>query len=440
MRTQNSREILETELSVVFKMHSTSKNVIEAVKKDLLLHGISIGTTQGLLNQSTPLESQSQIVLCLFTEALYKVTNEEKINPETYFTNAEIAGARNYQKENEARTEFIELDDVIQIADDQWITRMTYKQIADLWAEGRARYNKETQRNTIVKEYGDKIVEKINTNKSGIKSIVKKMSEETYIPNTVTFNMLADGTEKFEYSGKGVMRIYSILDAIDGFHRDVAIVEVISLGLHSDKYMEVRITNFDVEKCHRLMLQEDIRNPLDIRFKKLISLELENTIVKQLNEKGKNELRGKITTELLMYQKNQAYVLNDVLADTIKSEFSIKPKMPIKDIDSITDYLIEGFNEIIGLFYDDFTSLAKSRKENIKTLSSTFIGYVTILANIRDREDWKQELERVLNKIDFKLSNPIWKDTTREDYIDIKNPMPIRPTVKQIRKYFKDMI
>lgn len=438
MRTQNSREILETELGLVFRQYGTDRNITETIKRDLSNHGISIGLTQGLLNESTPLESQSLVVLCLLTEALYKVTKEEKINPIKYFTELEISESRKYHKENEERQEYIELDDVIQIADDQWITRMTYKQIADLWAEGRARYNKETQRNTVIKEYQDKIVEKINVNKTGIKSIVKKMSEETFIPNTVTFNMLADGTENYEYNGKK-MRISSVLDAIDGFHRDVAIVEVVSLGLHLDKYMEVRITNFDIEKCHQLMLQEDIRNPLDTRFKKAISIASENSIVKQLNERGKNELRGKITTEPLMYQKNKAYVLNDVLADAIKSSFAIKPKMPIKDLDSITDFLIEGFNEIIGLFYDDFINLSKSRKENVKTLSSTFIGYVSILANLKDTDNWKKELESILNKIDFSLSNPMWKDETREDYIDIKNINPSKPTMQRIRKYFKSI-
>jgi hypothetical protein len=437
LRTQNSREILETELGLVFKQYGTDRNITETIKKDLSNHGISIGLTQGLLNESTPLESQSLVILCLLTEALYKVTKEEKINPIKYFTELEISEARKYKRETNEKQDYVELDDVIQIADDQWITRMTYKQIADLWASGQARYNKDTQRNTTIKEYGDKIVEKINVNKTGIKNIVKKMSEETYIPNVVTFNMLA-GTEDYEFNGRK-MRISSPLDATDGFHRDVAIGEVVSLGLHVDKYMEVRITNFDIEKCHQFMLQEDIRNPLDTRFKKAISIASENSIVKQLNERGKNELRGKITTEPLMYQKNKAYVLNDVLADAIKSSFAIKPKMPIKDLDNITDFLIEGFNEIIGLFYDDFTNLNKSRKENVKTLSSTFIGYVSILANLKDSDNWKKELESILNKIDFSLSNPMWKDDTREDYIDIKNINPSKPTMQRIRKYFKSI-
>jgi len=433
---KKDREVLESELSLIFDEYSANKEVVNKVKTNLAEHGISLGTTQGLLNKSLPMETQSQQVLYLLTHYLYVSTERESINPKNYFNDKEIEEGNAFKREVIEQEEYTELYPVLQIRNDQWITRMTRKEIADLWNYGKARYNKRTQRNTIIREYKNKMVEKVNINKTAIKKIYRLMKEDTYIPNMVTFNIpLSSDENLYEYDDKSLkMRISSILHATDGFHRDMAILGIVADNINPEEYMEVRITHFSEDKCHTFMLQEDIRNPLDARFKKSIEDSYENSVVKQLNEKG--ELKGKITTNLLIYTHNEAYVLYDTMLNTI-DDFQLKNQ---RDANKLVDYLVEGFTEIIGIFYDDFNNLEKSRKENVKTLSSTFIGYVALLESLKDIKDWKVKLEDVLNKIDFNLVNPIWTDENNTDFIKITESNPSKSTIKRIKKYFKDQM
>jgi hypothetical protein len=425
---KKDREVLERVLNELFDDYSSNKKVVDKVKKDLVEHGITVGVTMGVLNKTLPIETQSQVVLCLITKSLFVATEEKRLNPELYFTDIEIEEANKFKREIDKKKDYIEIDNILEVAEDQWITVMTYKEIAELFATGKVKYNKETQRNTIYKEYNDKIIEAININKGSVKEIKELMSQGLFIPNTLTFNILATGEEKFEVKNKNMI-IYSNIDSIDGFHRDLSLIECVANNPDIKGTMEVRITNFNVDKCHRFIIQEDKKNKIDKRYIQNLNIEnLENKVVKLINENS-GEMQGKITTNIVMY-KNKAYVLSDVLADAIKHNFNIESN---RDVNNITEFLIKGFDEIVGIFINDFKNLETSRKENIKTLSSTFIGYVTLLAELRDNENWKKELEKVLKKIDFN-NNSVWKE------LGIYESSPNKSNFKKIIKYFKELI
>lgn len=428
---KKDRDVLEQVLNNLFDEYNRNTDVTTTVKKKLVEHGINIGTATGILNTSIPISTQSLAVLCLISIALYETTEEPKINPEIYFTPDEIKTAQSLKREIVNIKDYIEIENIKQVSDDQWITTMTYKQVADLYASGKVRYNKETQRNTIFKEYGDKIIESININKTSVKEIKELMLKGLFIPNIITFNILATGKEKFEVSGKNdSIRIYDNLDIIDGFHRSLGLIETVAENPEIEGTIEVRITNFNIDKCHRFIVQEDKKNKIDKKYIQTINVEeLENKVVKLLNERSDSELMGKITTNIIFY-RNQGYVLGNVLADAIRHNFEIKS---MRDVNNVADFLIKGFTEIVGKFIDDFKNLEVSRKNNVKTLSSTFIGYVTLLAELQENENWKSELEQILNKIDFSNSNPIWEQ------LDIYNSSPTKSSFKKIIKYFKKL-
>jgi hypothetical protein len=428
---KKDRGVLEGVLHELFDEYCANKEVENKLKKDLAKHGITTGTVVGILNRTIPIETQSQVVLYLVTKSLFNATEESRINPENYFTEIEIEEANKFKREFESQKDYVDIEDIRQVDEDQWITTMTYKQISDLYATGKVRYNKETQRNTIFKEYGDKIIESININKTSVKEIKELMLQGLFIPNTITFNILATGKEKFEIDNRNKsIRIYDNLDIIDGFHRSLGGIEAVAENPEIEGTLEVRITNFNLDKCHRFIVQEDKKNKIDKRYIQTLNVEnLENKVVKLINE-NTGEMQGKVTSNIILY-RNQAYVLSDVLSDAIKSNFNIESN---RDVNNVAEYLIKGFDEIVGIFINDFKNLEESRKNNIRTLSSTFIGYVTLLAELQDNENWKKELEKILNKINFNNTNLIWKE------LGIYDSSPSKSSVKKIIKYFKELI
>ena len=429
---RREREVLEKVLNELFDEYNRNTDVTTEIKKKLVEHGINIGTATGILNTSIPISTQSLTVLCLITMSLYETTKLMKINPENYFMPKEIEMANKLKRETELTKDYVDIEDIKQVADDQWITTMTYKQVADLYSVGKVRYNKETQRNTVFKEHGNKIIEAININRTSVKEIKELMLKGLFIPNVITFNILATGEEKFEINNRNKsMRVYSNLDIIDGFHRSLAIIEAVANNPEIEETIAVYITNFDIDKCHRFIVQEDKKNKIDKKYIQTINVEeIENKIVKILNERSGSELMGRITTNITFY-KNQGYVLGNVLADSIKHNFEIKS---MRDVNNVADFLIEGFVEIVGKYINDFNNLETSRKDNIKTYSSTFIGYVTLLAELKDDKDWKIKLEQILNRIDFGISNPIWNN------LEIRESSPSKYKFKRIIKYFKELV
>lgn len=429
---KKDRSVLERVLNELFDEYNRNTDVTTEVKKKLVEHGINVGTATGILNTSIPISTQSLAVLCLITISLYETTEEPKIKPEDYFMLEEIEAANNFKREIEIIKDYIEIEDIKAVAEDQWVTTMTYKQVADLYSAGKVRYNKETQRNTIYKEHDNKIIEAININRTSVREIKELMVKGLYTPTTLTFNILMTGKEKFEINNRNKsIRIYDSLDIIDGFHRSLADIEVVAENPDIEGIWEIRITNFNVDKCHRFIVQEDKKNKIDKKYIQTINVEeLENKVVKLLNERSDSELMGRITTNITFY-RNQGYVLGNILADAIKHNFEIKS---MRDVNSVADFLIEGFVEIVGKFIDDFNNLDVSRKNNVKTYSSTFIGYITLLAELREETNWKSKLEQILNKIDFNNSNPIWEK------LDIHNSSPSKSAFKKVVKYFEELI
>ena len=106
----------------------------------------------------------------------------------------------------------------------------------------------------------------------------------------------------------------------------------------------------------------------------------------------------------------------------------------MRDVNKVAEYIIEGLNEIVGIYIEDFSDLETSRKNNVKTLSSTFIGYVTLLAELQDNDNWKKRLEKILNSIDFNNSNPTWEQ------LDIYNSSLNKSNIKKIIRYFRELI
>jgi hypothetical protein len=283
---KKDRGVLEDVLNKLFEEYNRDSEVIFNVKKELAEYDINVGMATGILNTTIPIQTQSASVLCLVTLALYHATNKSIIKPEDYFFDEEIETAKKPKKQFELKKDYVEIEDIKQVADDQWITTMTYKQVAELYSIGKVRYNKDTQRNTVFKEYGDKIIEAININKGSVKEIKELMLQGLFIPNTLTFNILMTGKEKFEPDNRNKsMRVYDNLDIIDGYHRSLAGIEAVAENPNIEGTFEIRITNFNIEKCHRFIVQEDKKNKIDKRYIQTLTVEnLENKIVKLINE------------------------------------------------------------------------------------------------------------------------------------------------------------
>jgi hypothetical protein len=255
-----------------------------------------------------------------------------------------------------------------------------------------------------------------------------------FITNAITFNILKNGEEEFEYDEKNrTLTVYKgEIDILDGFHRSLGMINAVSVNPEVQYITAVNITNFDIEKARRFIVQEDKKNKIAKKHIEAYKETLENAIVRKINESPNCDLKGKITTNGRLIQFNQALVEFEVLAQAIKYHFDIKTQ---REANQIADYLIEGFNEIIGLYPDEFLdNYAKVKQRSTINHNYTFIGYVALLAKLRENPQWKEKLRKTLEKIDFSIKNPDW------EAIGLFNGRLTIKVIESISKYFIDKI
>lgn len=179
---------------------------------------------------------------------------------QNFFTEKEISLYLKTQLQDELHNFFPIIFDCTQTTNDQWIGSIDVSFLMKLRRLQLIRYNPETQRvmNKVIR--GDKEIFKIAIDKVTAENIAKSFESETYIPDTITLNILPDSDADFFYDAKKKQLIINSIDHFDmtdGFHRYFAMGFVEDKNNGFNYPMELRITNFNTTKAKQFIWQQD---------------------------------------------------------------------------------------------------------------------------------------------------------------------------------------
>ena len=185
---------------------------------------------------------------------------EETLDHKEFFTDREISLYLQSEVQDELKDFFPIVFDCTQTAPDQWVGSTNVSFLMKLRRLQLVRYNPETQRtmNKVVR--GDKEVFKIAIDKLTAERIAQSFEDETYIPDTITLNILPDCDADFYYDAKKkelVINSIDHFDMIDGFHRYFAMGFIEDKRENFEYPMELRITNFSTTKAKQFIWQQD---------------------------------------------------------------------------------------------------------------------------------------------------------------------------------------
>jgi hypothetical protein len=436
MKIGKDRDLLEKELAKIFVKYNLDNNVINKIKEEFISRGVSSGEFLSIIDGKIQIETIPLNMLCLLTELFYKETTEQNIKPETYFTEQEINTAKNFRRESEEQSKYpLVFENVMKIGDDHYVTYKTAQEVAGYYAKNLIVYNKQTQRNAKYSEYQDKIVEMISINKSSISDIAKDIVEGRQITNFITFNILQNGEENFEYDAKNkTLTVFEgEIDILDGFHRSMGILSAVQKEPNVKYITGINIVNWDIEKSRRFIVQEDKRNKINASHVKSLNPDrYENMIIKKLNESSSSDLKGKITTDNLFIRKHKALTTYDVINNTIQKEY--KDIKTNRDASLIAEWLIEFFNELIGLYPTEFLTEIESTKEtSFINNENMFAGYISLSKELQNVSNWRQKLQEVMSKIDFSVNNSKWESLKSATELN-------KRLLKNISNYFREIV
>lgn len=421
---RKDRQTLEKLLYSVFIDCISKEDIIDKVVEGFKRHNILFGDVMKIINKNDVLENKPDILLYLFAKYFYLYSDEPRLNPQIWFTENEIKEGDKYKETKELQKKFpIVIENVIKLANDLYTTVVPIKNIANLYNSRVITYNFQTQRDPKIKRVKDKIFEVPNVNKKSVMEITKEIIDGTFIPNHITLNVLQNGEDiiKYDEINKRLIISNGDINIADGFHRSLAFNNVINQFPNIERSTGLNIGNFDVDKCRKYIRQEDKRNKISEEYINSLNTEnLSNTVVKKINEKSTSELRGKVATDKIYITKSDAIIMFSDLQDGIEHFFEVRNS---REANTLGDFLVEGLNEIIGIKFEEFQN-----KNSFFRTKEMFLSYLGLLALLKDVENWKKKLEKIMLRMNVEEIHLLFKKTNKKNMYD------------EILIYFKKLI
>jgi hypothetical protein len=434
-------EILENELYRYFERFCRDKKVTQKIKDEFKERGISPAETQRILDTKILLKGVNPDIQYLLCKLFFEETNEENIKPEKYFNETEISRAESFKIEAKEQERYpIVFEKVEKVYDDLHSFYLNSQQVADLYAKNLIVWNKETQRQTKIKNISGDFVEVPDINNTSISQITQRILKGKQKTNHINLNLLKNGEENYEYDAKNerLTIYYGEIDIADGAHRCFGINGAVRLNPDVKFKIGVYFTNYTAEEAREFIRQENIRNKIEkAHLETFDSENLSMTVALDLNTQPKCDINGKITTNKTNIDLGIALTTTDIMANSIKYEYDDSLKSN-RDARLITEWLVKFFNELMGLYSDEFIiNIKQTKDDSYINHENMFIGYIALSKELYGKEDWKDTLQKVMEKIDFSKDNSVWN----EDNLNINSKKNLsRPYIKKFCHYFKSMI
>lgn len=414
---KKSKDKLYLVLSNVINESKKTKSIrknIQYLEEFLWKYKINAGKVSAIYDGGIAFETLSNEVLYLFAKAMYELTNLNAIDVTNWYSQEEIDVYEKYKEETFYKSNIIVFHDVVKTSEYAFvIPKITYSEMSNMINQGLVYYNERTQREAVFVSFGDTFRKKPYCDNKKIGEIMEEM-QTNFEANMLTLNIRKIGTELFAYDEKDrtltieVDNKNTFLDIIDGFHRWTAATKFTIDNPNKDGYFNLKIFNITEEKAQSFLNREEKATPMSLSHRDAMNNNNEYiTTTKSINEQGNvktNELYYRIAFDDSELKIDNKYVTIDTFAKGLEKAFDFT-ELSAREISKIESYLIQFFNELFGILKEHY----KDAEDTIIYKSNAFIGYLAIASKLYNKDNWKEELEKILSQMDFSIS-PQWTD------------------------------
>lgn len=436
-------EELTVKLKELIKKIQGNKVIEDKIMKFLIInHNIPTGQVIDMLDNPEEIwsyvENEKEIIL--FIKQLQYYTGDESIVLEDYFSRADIKEYKYYDA-SLFKAELslpVAFEESSILTSESYDTIMDIKKIKDLFESGIMTYDFEIQReySTIKDSKGN--IRKVPTiYKKNVDEICNYLLKGKLKPSTIILNAhkgSADGGKEIAFDHKtGKMEIQkgTTLAILDGFHRINGIFKALMMNPNLELRMRVTIANYS--KIDAKDYQYQISKATPISKHRQIQLSLKSKaidVIKKLEEPT-SDMSGKILVKSQGEDIMANFIRYSDLFNEIEDNFLIRTYREAMDIG---DYLTRFFNEIINTYIDDFMgNLILSRRRSLVTRPKIFATYVSLAAEMRNRNIEPERVTEVLSQIDFSKNNPLWLEMNITD-VDGAMTNKVKP-IEEFKKY-----
>lgn len=403
--TKNIHDVLSEVLTEIANNRDQQRSIEDYLNKN---HGMVRGSFIELVSNPDKIDNLEDEQIAVIINAIYEITQDERIIPRTFFAPKEIKAIAKYEFEQIQQAALpYTIENVLAMPTNKdFLTIMSYQELASLWHGKVITYNYDTQRLSKKRlNAKGKTIEKPDVNTKSVKNITRLMLEGKYKPDTILLNVLVNGSDHIAYDS-GELTIYegTEINLIDGMHRLQAILNVIEEDPNYEGYINVSIKYYPLAEAQFALGQVNTVNRFD---KTLVKHYMGETQGAQIAKSLMNipELHKRISIKTSLDKKLNLLTNFAVLSDSIEAIFEPESS---KDRYDITEVLTKFFSYMIGAFPNEFGTNLKTRTEIAKTSWIThhnlFVGFVVIAKKLYDKygkEFPVDEIVRIINSIDF---------------------------------------
>ncbi len=436
LETPELSDVLPLVLSDVAKDKELQREIEDVLNEK---YNIDRGTFSEIVAKPDRIEVLNEDEVIVILNTLLYTTKDERINPSNFYNQKTIKLALKFEQESEEISFPQTIPNVLMLNDKEYVTIMSYKDLA-LWLRNKLiTYNFDCQRLPVEKiNKKGKITVRPKTNLRSIRGIVKRMLEGEYSADTIIINILSDGNDRFDYSDNGDLTIYegTTADDLDGWHRLQAISQVIEIEPNFEGQMIVSIKNYTLKKSADAYAQFNTVNPSD---KVLVRHRSEKghgrNIAKQLQ--ANSDMKGRISIRTRVDKKMKQITNMDVLSRSIDEIFIIE-----NDLEE--ELIYEHLKRFFGILINSYPAEFKDDMYNVLQKSwinhhNSTVGHVVIAKKIYDKYGKNFTIDNVKNIID----SINWNKDDSSDYHEIMKEQGNRNSnqIKSaIRKYFEEKV
>jgi len=457
MLKEKSVELIR-ELNVLIKKYASNDKVRKIIIDEFYKRNMMGRLGVGILTESRELstldidEGKDLVLLFVFTVGMYNAltfkTNEDaptlgeidealSIYPNNYFNPIEMDDLTNYkeEKKTDTKVQYV-FPNMIQVAPGYFKGIISAKYLAEIDARNDIIYNFKNQRDPHIDVYGMK---RIQLDKNKVEKITNRLLEGTQFSDDIKLNLLSDGTDELYFNEKtGDLTIISgNLNVFDGYHRKTSSSIAVSKAKENNTELDFNwglvITNFSEKKTQDFMTQINEQKPMkQEHIKNLDTSKLGNIVVDAIrdtdSEFGQNikESDAELNFGGMTKKSTLALSIEECYKEKLTNRLQAKPIA--KHIASVMDYVI-GLN--VEAFIEHPEATQKVSYINHKNM---FAGYIALSERLYGVKKWEDILEEILDKIDFSINNPFWKDIGINDS-DMK-----KSTRNNLYKFFQKLV
>lgn len=258
------------------------------------------GIVSDLVTKRMAMSAVSEFVLFILLDSIYNVSkdNTDILGVDHFFSMQEWKHYKNSKYEVE-KIKFPLVFKMVQIADDQWVGKITVDMLMKLRQAQLINYNVNAQRVMTKVVKGDKETYKITLNQKAVKEIQDSFEKGEFIPNTITLNIPMETEYDFYYDEESMSLIINSLehlDCTDAFHRYIAACQARDTNPTFDYPMELRLVNYTEDKAKQFIYQEDKKTFMKkVDSRSMNMNRAANIVVTRLNENVRCNLKGLIS-------------------------------------------------------------------------------------------------------------------------------------------------